>query len=67
MKLAFTPLALTLACAASFPLLAQAQERLSVYAWAEYLPDTVLQAFTKETGIKIDYGTFDSNEAVTNQ
>lgn len=55
---------LALAMAVSLPSIAQAQERLSVYAWAEYLPDAVLQAFTKETGIKVDYGTFDSNEAL---
>ena len=64
MKFALSPLALTLTLVAGFPGLAQAQERLSVYAWAEYLPDTVLQAFTKETGIKVDYGNFDSNEAL---
>ncbi|PSJ47118.1 extracellular solute-binding protein [Zobellella taiwanensis] len=58
----FRPLAI--AVAATLPVMAQAQDRLSVYAWAEYLPDGVLQSFTKETGIKVDYATFDSNEAL---
>ncbi|WP_417605814.1 ABC transporter substrate-binding protein [Oceanimonas baumannii] len=49
---------------AALPLLAHAEERLSVYAWAEYLPETVLQAFTKESGIAVDYASFDSNEAL---
>ncbi|MBL1377321.1 extracellular solute-binding protein [Zobellella iuensis] len=58
----FRPLAI--AVAASLPLVAQANNRLSVYAWAEYLPDAVLAQFTKETGVKVDYATFDSNEAL---
>lgn len=62
MKSWFRPLAI--AVAASLPLMAQAQDRLSVYAWAEYLPEGVLTDFTKETGVKVDYATFDSNEAL---
>ncbi|MDX1269475.1 MAG: extracellular solute-binding protein, partial [Oceanisphaera sp.] len=62
MKLWFRPLALVVA--ASLPMMVQAQDRLSVYAWAEYLPDDVLQAFTEETGVKVDYASFDSNEAL---
>ncbi|PSJ47880.1 spermidine/putrescine ABC transporter substrate-binding protein [Zobellella endophytica] len=58
----FRPLAI--AVAASLPLVAQANDRLSVYAWAEYLPDSVLTDFTKETGVRVDYATFDSNEAL---
>lgn len=58
----FRPLAI--AVAASLPMMAQAQDRLSVYAWAEYLPEGVLTDFTKETGVKVDYATFDSNEAL---
>ncbi|WP_019933648.1 extracellular solute-binding protein [Oceanimonas smirnovii] len=55
---------LALALAAALPLLAQAESRLSVYAWAEYLPETVLNDFTKATGITVDYASFDSNEAL---
>ncbi len=35
-----------------------------VYNWSEYIPADVLQNFTKETGIKVIYSTFESNEAM---
>jgi spermidine/putrescine transport system substrate-binding protein len=35
---------------------------VNFYNWSEYLPASVLKAFTKETGIKVNYSTFDSNE-----
>src|SRR5208282_2215722 len=49
-----------------FALSAQAAEPpvLNVYNWAEYLPDGVLAAFEKETGIKVRYDTYDSNEVL---
>ncbi|MDZ7817070.1 MAG: extracellular solute-binding protein [Aliarcobacter sp.] len=37
---------------------------LYVYNWSEYMPDSVLKNFTKETGIKVKYSTYDSNEAM---
>lgn len=37
---------------------------LYVYNWSEYMPDSVLQDFTKETGIEVKYSTYDSNEAM---
>lgn len=40
----------------------QAQERLYIYNWSEYMPKSVLKDFSKETGIKIIYDTYDSNE-----
>ena len=40
------------------------EKRLSIYNWAEYLPDSVLKDFTRETGIQIKYATYDSNEAL---
>jgi putrescine transport system substrate-binding protein len=46
---------------------AQAQEEpkiLNVYNWADYLPDGLLESFQKETGIKVRYDTFDTNEVV---
>jgi len=39
-------------------------QTLVVYNWAEYLPKKVLQQFTQETGIKVRYSTYDSNEAM---
>ena len=35
-----------------------------VYNWSEYIPQKVLADFTKETGIKVVYSTFESNEAM---
>ena len=35
-----------------------------VYNWSEFIPQDVLDNFTKETGIKVVYSTFESNEAM---
>lgn len=35
-----------------------------VYNWSEYIPQDVLDDFTKETGIKVVYSTYESNEAM---
>ncbi|MBY5784247.1 polyamine ABC transporter substrate-binding protein [Rhizobium leguminosarum] len=44
---------------------AYAQERVvNVYNWSDYIDDSILTDFTKETGIKVVYDTFDSNETV---
>ena len=50
---------LTLGLASS----AWAQERVvNIYNWSDYIDDSILTDFTKETGIKVVYDTFDSNE-----
>jgi putrescine transport system substrate-binding protein len=42
-----------------------AQERVvNVYNWSDYIDPTVLDAFTRETGIKVRYDTFDSNDTL---
>ncbi|MCY1707930.1 polyamine ABC transporter substrate-binding protein [Pannonibacter sp. SL95] len=42
---------------------ALAQDRVvNVYNWSDYIDDTILEDFTKETGIKVNYSVFDSNE-----
>lgn len=41
-----------------------AEEKLVVYNWAEYIPDGVLEAFEKETGIKVEYSTYENNEVM---
>lgn len=35
---------------------------LNIFNWTEYMPQSVLDAFTEEYGIKINYTTFSSNE-----
>ncbi len=43
----------------------QAKDReLYIYIWSEYIPDQVIADFTKETGIKVNISTYDSNEAM---
>jgi len=44
---------------------AGAQERVvNFYNWSNYMAPDVLEAFTKETGIKVVYDTFDANETL---
>lgn len=43
---------------------ALAGEKVYVYNWTEYIPDTVLKQFTDETGIEVVYSTYDSNETM---
>ncbi len=35
---------------------------VNFYNWAGYIPNSVLRKFTKETGIKINFSVFDSND-----
>ena len=41
---------------------ATADKELNLYAWSEYVPQSVIDGFTKETGIKVNYETYASNE-----
>jgi spermidine/putrescine transport system substrate-binding protein len=41
-----------------------ATNEVNVYNWGEYIPNDVLLMFTKETGIQVNYSTYDSEEAV---
>ncbi len=38
--------------------------QVRVYNWSDYIDDTILADFTKETGIKVVYDVFDSNEVL---
>src|SRR3954454_24938058 len=57
-----------LAIAAALTLLsapAGAEERVvNFYNWSNYVAPDVLEAFTRETGIKVVYDTFDANETL---
>jgi len=37
---------------------------LHIYNWSDYIDPSLLEAFTRETGIKVVYDTFDSNEVL---
>ena len=44
------------------PLLASAEDVLSVYNWNDYIAPEVLQSFEKESGIRVDYHTYQTSE-----
>jgi len=44
--------------------IALGEGKVVVYNWAEYIPEGVLDAFTEETGIEVQYSTFENNEAM---
>jgi putrescine transport system substrate-binding protein len=54
-------LALGLAMA---PAAAQKERIVNVYNWSDYIAPGVTDEFTKETGIKVRYDTFDSNDTL---
>src|SRR3954447_26760218 len=55
--------ALALILGASSP--SRAQERVvNFYNWSNYMAPGVLEDFTRETGIKVVYDTFDANETL---
>ena len=64
MRRAYAIAALTLLMTAGLGV-ASAQERVvNVYNWSDYIDPDVLTRFSKETGIKVQYDTFDSNDTL---
>ncbi|MEW6452782.1 MAG: polyamine ABC transporter substrate-binding protein [Pseudomonadota bacterium] len=61
MRRAFLAFAIVLA--AAIPGHTQ-QRTVNVYNWSDYVEPSVIEAFTKETGIKVKYDTFDSNDTL---
>lgn len=56
-------LLVALVAALAGPARAEAPERVvNVYNWSDYIDPKVMEAFTKETGIKVVYDTYDNNE-----
>ncbi|WP_457301818.1 polyamine ABC transporter substrate-binding protein [Phyllobacterium sp. P5_D12] len=54
---------LTAALALGISSSAWAADRVvNIYNWSDYIDPAILEEFTKETGIKVVYDTFDSNE-----
>ncbi|WP_322864867.1 extracellular solute-binding protein (plasmid) [Aquicoccus sp. G2-2] len=63
MKLRFkTPMAAALAGVMGTT--AMADGKVVIYNWFEYIPQDLLDKFTKETGIEVVMDTYDSNEAL---
>ena len=46
------------------PALAQEEAVVNVYNWSDYIADDTVSKFEAETGIKVNYDVFDSNEIV---
>src|SRR5947209_3932138 len=55
----------TIAAILLLPLSAKAEQRtVNFYNWSNYMAPGVLEGFTRETGIKVVYDTFDANETL---
>ena len=62
---AFAVPVLSLLAATGLVSSAFAQNRtVNVYNWSDYVEPTVIEGFTKETGIRVKYDTFDANETL---
>ena len=65
MRQAIRLAALAAVCVAITPAHGQPKERiLNVYNWSDYIAPTVIEDFTKQSGIKVRYDTFDSNDTL---
>ena len=65
MRRALAGLILSLLGVAGFGAPSWPQSReLNVYNWSDYVEPTLVEAFSKETGIKVKYDTFDANETL---
>jgi putrescine transport system substrate-binding protein len=49
---------------ASFGVVAQEEKVLNIYNWAEYIGEDTVRDFERETGIRVRYDNFDSNEVL---
>ena len=55
---------LATATAVSFSVAAQAEGVVNVYNWSDYIAEDTLANFQEETGIRVVYDVFDSNEVL---
>jgi putrescine transport system substrate-binding protein len=63
--LTMTSLAAVTIMLAAGPALSEPARRIvNVYNWSDYIDPSVLETFTKETGIAVRYDTFDSNDTL---
>jgi putrescine transport system substrate-binding protein len=57
-------LGLALALLAPTTASAQGERVVNFFNWSDYIDPSVLEAFTRDTGIKVRYDTFDANETL---
>jgi putrescine transport system substrate-binding protein len=55
-------MALAAVALAAVPAMAEEEKVLNIYNWSDYIAEDTLKNFEKETGIKVRYDNFDSNE-----
>ncbi len=61
----FARAALLTVCSLGAAASAQAQSKvLNVYNWSDYIAEDTIRNFEKETGIKVNYDNYDSNEVL---
>jgi len=61
-KAATAPAAAPNEAAPAAPAAKPVLKELNLFAWSEYVPQGVIDGFTKETGIQVNYETYASNE-----
>ena len=57
-------IALLIALALAQAAAAQEEKRLNIYNWSDYIAEGTVPGFEKETGIKVNYDVYDSNEVL---
>ena len=57
-------LAACLALATPFSARAAEEKELNVYNWSDYITDVTLKKFADQTGIKVNYDVYDSNDVL---
>jgi putrescine transport system substrate-binding protein len=62
--LALVAAAVTAAGVAPAAAQAKKERTVNIYNWSDYIAPTIVEDFTKETGIKARYDTFDSNDTL---
>ncbi|MCB2008759.1 MAG: extracellular solute-binding protein [Burkholderiaceae bacterium] len=58
------PVAAAPAAAPAPPPEPEEEKVLNIYNWPDYIPEGMIAAFEKESGIKVNYDTFETNEAL---
>jgi putrescine transport system substrate-binding protein len=57
-------LAALIACAGPLDAQTKKERIVNIYNWSDYIDPAVIEDFTKTTGIKVRYDTFDSNDTL---
>ena len=60
----FTTFALAMGALLAATAISSAAGELKIYNWSDYIDDSVITDFEAETGIKVTYDVFDSNEVL---